>query len=53
MAGLESQMKRSEKLVNAKIRAISVYIKGREPVACESDVALLMLASGSLDIFLT
>jgi len=29
------------------------YTRGREPMAREPDVALLMTASGSLDIFLT
>ena len=29
-----------------------VYIRGREPMAREPDVALSMTASGSLDIFL-
>jgi len=31
----------------------TAYIKGREPMAHEPDVALLTTASGSLDIFLT
>jgi len=29
------------------------YSRGQEPMARELDVALLMMASGSLDIFLT
>ena len=32
---------------------LSVYSRGQEPMACEPDVALLMMAFGSPDVFLT
>ena len=37
----------------AEARAKKFSIRGREPMAHKPDVALLMMASGSLDIFST
>jgi len=42
-----------KKLWMAEARAKKFSIRGREPMAHKPDVALLMMASGSLDIFST